>query len=94
MIFIYVFLYNVTMLKRGRMRVRFCDFFLEYKLKVLSLDSRIPWKELAMYKKVGLALTIIFMIFSIITFFFQWSMGMLWIYVIDNMSSYYCRFSE
>lgn len=49
--------------------LRFCDFFIEYKLKVLSIDARVKFKDIAKYKWIGMAISIIAMIFGLVFIF-------------------------
>lgn len=36
--------------------MRFCDFFIEYKIEISSIKSTIPWSELPFYRKLAVIL--------------------------------------
>lgn len=49
----------------------FSEFFTEYKIGLKNIRSRIPWRELPLYRKICLIILGILFIFSIIFFLIQ-----------------------
>lgn len=55
--------------------MRFCDFFLEYKLEVLAISPYIKIRDMEKYKLVGLGISILAMIVGVILSLLDRKMG-------------------
>lgn len=57
--------------------MRFCDFFLEYKLKVLSISPYIKWKDMEKYKLFGLGIYLLLTVGGLISFLFNLNLAII-----------------
>ena len=51
--------------------MRFCDFFIEYKIGLKGIKNLIPWTKLPMYRKVFMILTFVVMAAAILFILFK-----------------------
>ncbi|MDF2587414.1 MAG: hypothetical protein K0S41_1255 [Anaerocolumna sp.] len=54
--------------------MRFCDFFIDYKLELKSIKSTIPWNELPFYRKLAVILIFILGVIGLIVIILGYKM--------------------
>lgn len=55
--------------------MRFCDFFLEYKIELKKIKTLIPWTKLPVYRKIFMIITFITLPLSLIFFILKFYIG-------------------
>jgi len=46
--------------------MRFCDFFIEYKIGLKNIDKKISWMDLPKYRKIFMIIELIFIALTVI----------------------------